>query len=106
MKDMIREMLTDESGKYSSTRAQSIWLMGLGSMTVLVGFVLMAFGIKDVTGYVSMVIAVTFAKSASDVWAGQSKSATVGSQRDKGRPPAPRAPQVPSKQPASSDQKP
>ena len=107
MKPILQEMLTDESGKFSSTRAQSIWLMGLGTVSVLLGFVMIAYGIKDVTGYVSMVVAATFAKSASDVWASQAKSGRVKSAEIQAKPPMrPTQPDSTSPSPSTNDQKP
>tara|TARA_Y100000310_G_scaffold280952_1_gene301056 strand:+ start:175 stop:519 length:345 start_codon:yes stop_codon:yes gene_type:complete len=77
MKQFWKEILTDESGKYSGARAQSMILLLTGVLAVVVGFVMLAVGVTGVTGFVAMVIGGAWGKSASDIWAAQLKSAQV-----------------------------
>lgn len=73
----IREILTDESGKPSATRTSALLWTFVAIAVVVAGMIMLAYGVKDVTTFVGMVLGGSGVKSASDLWAAQTKSAKV-----------------------------
>lgn len=77
MQQFIKEILTDESGKPSATRTSALLWTLIAIAVVMVGMIMLAYGIKDVTAFVGMVLGGSGVKSASDLWAANTKSAKV-----------------------------
>lgn len=77
MQKFIKEILTDESGKPSATRTSALLWTLIAIVVVVVGMIMLAYGIKDVTAFVGMVLGGSGVKSASDLWAAQTKSAKI-----------------------------
>ena len=74
---MIKQSLLDEQGQVSSPRLQSFVCTIVGVLSIAIGFVMLAKGVKDVGSYVAIVLGATFGKGASDLWAAQLKSGKV-----------------------------
>lgn len=69
--------MTDESGKPSATRASALLWTLVAIAVVVVGMIMLALSVKNVTPFVGMVLGGSGVKSASDLWAAQTKSAKI-----------------------------
>ena len=74
---MIKQSLLDEQGQVSSPRLQSFVCTIVGVLSIAIGFILLAKGVKDVSAFLGVVLGATFGKGASDLWAAQLKSGKV-----------------------------
>ena len=77
MKQFILEILTDESGKPSATRTSALLWTLVAIAVVCIGMIMLAYGIKDATTFVGMVLGGSGVKSASDLWAANTKAAKI-----------------------------
>jgi hypothetical protein len=74
---VIKESLTDESGKGSSPRVNSFVLMLTGIFVVFILLIMHAFGVPNVAVLGGVILTATFGKSGMDTWAAQIKSSQV-----------------------------
>lgn len=85
---IIKESLTDESGKGSSPRVNSFVLMLTGIFVVFILLIMHAFGVAGTAAFGGVVLTGIFGKSGIDTWAAQIKSSQVIVAQTKAQTPA------------------
>lgn len=92
---IIKQALTDESGKGSSARLNSFILVISGVVLALVCLIMHAYGIPNMSGIAGVVLTAILGKSGLDTWAAQLKSSKVLVAEKQSSTPTPGAPATP-----------